>query len=217
MTKKIIHDYLETLGVEESEKKADVLERYADEIMLFNPKLKLVGSTSRDDIVIRHILDSASAYNIFKTMTEEGDTIADLGSGAGLPGIVLSVLLPERKFFLIERMQRRVGFLRSVSALLGLENVKVIDRDMSQLDTKFSLLTSRAFHPVYDIASSIVKLSSAAVFYKGVRKNIEKEVETMREHGYSADIRIEPLTVPKLDEERNALILTSWRRNDEKR
>lgn len=217
MTKKIILDYLETLGVEDGAKKAEVLERYTDEIMLFNPKLKLVGSTSRDDIVIRHILDSASAYNIFKIMTEDGDTIADLGSGAGLPGIVLSVLLPERKFFLIERMQRRVGFLRSVSALLGLGNVKVIDRDISELDTKFSLLTSRAFHPLYDIASNAVKLSSNAVFYKGVRKNIEKEVETMREHGYSADIRIEPLTVPLLEEERNALILTSWRRNDEKR
>lgn len=217
MTKKIIPDYLETLGVEDVGKKANVLEHYVDEIMLFNPKLKLVGSTSRDDIVIRHILDSASAYSIFKTMTEDGDTIADLGSGAGLPGIVLSVLLPERKFFLIERMQRRVGFLRSVSALLGLDNVKVIDRDMSELDTKFSLLTSRAFHPVYDIAAGVVKLSSAAVFYKGVRKNIEKEVETMREHGYSADVRIESLSVPHLDEERNALILTSWRRNDEKR
>lgn len=216
MENKIL-DYLLSLNVEDAETKARQLERYTDEIMLFNPTLKLVGSTDRDDIITRHILDSASAYKVFLDMTKEGETIADLGSGAGLPGIVLSVLLPDRRFYLIERMHRRVGFLRSQCALLKLANVTVIDKDIKDIDEKFTLLTCRAFHPVSDTALMCVKLSDSAVFYKGLRKNIEKETDALKEAGFSYEEKIVPLDVPYLEEERNALILTSWRLDNEKR
>lgn len=217
MKRNSILDYLSSLDVEDAETKSGKLERYVDEIMLFNPSLKLVGSIKKEDIITRHILDSASAYTVFSSMTKDGDTIADLGSGAGLPGIVLASLFPGRKFFLIERMQRRVGFLRAQKALLKLDNVTVIDKDIKEIDETFTLLTCRAFHPLSDTGRECVKLSDKAVFYKGMRKNIEKEVDEMRKEGFTFEEKIVPLSVPHLEEERNALILTSWRLDNEKR
>lgn len=210
MERNRITEYLSSIGVEDSESKGALLEKYTDEIMLFNPSLKLVGSKERDEIITRHILDCAAAYSVFYRETKDGESIADLGSGAGLPGIVLGVLFPSRRFFLIERMQRRVGFLRSVKAVLKLDNVTVVDRDIKDAGLQFDALTSRAFHPVCDIASDAVKLSSKALFYKGTEKNILSETASLRDSGYTFDEEIVPLSVGGLDEERNMLILRNW-------
>ena len=126
MTDNIILEGLKSFGVEKAEDKAIVLSSYLDLVMSFNPSLKLVGEKERDEIARRHILDSASAYPVFLENTEAGDQIGDLGSGAGFPGIVLAILFPDRNFVLIDRMTRRIGFLRIVKAKLNLENVEIL-------------------------------------------------------------------------------------------
>ncbi|MGN1164299.1 MAG: 16S rRNA (guanine(527)-N(7))-methyltransferase RsmG, partial [Candidatus Ornithospirochaeta sp.] len=131
MVDPMILEGLGRLGVEDGETKAEKLSLYLDKIMLFNPSLKLVGEKTREEIVSRHILDSAAAYPVFLSETRPGDSIADLGTGAGLPGIVLSVLFPDRRWVLIDRMSRRIGFLRIVKASLLLDNVEIVDKDIS--------------------------------------------------------------------------------------
>ncbi len=207
MNRNRLKEYLESLSVPESESKSLLLERYADEIMLFNPALKLVGTNDRDELVLRHIMDCASGYPVFCIETTEGSVIADLGSGAGLPGIVLAILFPERKFVLIERMQRRVGFLRSISAVLHLSNVTVLDKDIKEIDEKFDVLTCRAFHPVYDVVEDVVALSSRMILYKGTEKSVKAELDTLRHMGYSFIDEIVPVSVPGLGEERNMVII----------
>ena len=112
MADDIILKGLKAYSVVEAEDKAMILQKYLDEILLFNPVLKLVGEKDREEIIYRHILDSASSYPVFSSLTKKGDKIADLGSGAGLPGVVLAILFPDRNFTLIDRMTRRIGFLR---------------------------------------------------------------------------------------------------------
>ena len=126
MADDIILSGLNAYGVDKAEDKAIILEKYLNEIMLFNPTLKLVGEKERNEIIYRHILDSASAYSLFSTITNSSSTIADLGTGAGLPGVVLAILFPERNFVLIDRMTRRIGFLRAVKAKLNLVNVEIV-------------------------------------------------------------------------------------------
>ena len=210
MTKKNLKAYIVSLGVDNAEEKAEKLWSYTDEIMLFNPSLKLVGSTDRDEILMRHILDCASAYPVFLSETKNGDSIADLGSGAGLPGIVLSILLPDREFYLIERMTRRVGFLRSTAAVLKLGNIHIIDRDISDVKERYSLLTCRAFHPIADIAEHASLLSGNAVFYKGMADNVKRELDTLRSDGWRFEERTVSVTVPGLGEERNLVVLRKW-------
>ena len=212
MTDNIILEGLKSFGVEKAEDKAIVLSSYLDLVMSFNPSLKLVGEKERDEIARRHILDSASAYQVFLENTEAGDQIGDLGSGAGFPGIVLAILFPDRNFVLIDRMTRRIGFLRIVKAKLNLENVEILDKDIKDVKRNFSVITCRAFRPLAEIGHEVVALTSSAILYKAVEDNIEKELETLRSQGFVFNASILPVSIPEEKARRNIVVMKEWRK-----
>ena len=212
MTDNIILEGLKSFGVEKAEGKAIVLSSYLDLVMSFNPSLKLVGEKERDEIARRHILDSASAYPVFLENTEAGDQIGDLGSGAGFPGIVLAILFPDRNFVLIDRMTRRIGFLRIVKAKLNLENVEILDKDIKDVKRNFSVITCRAFRPLSEIGEEVVALTSSAILYKAVEDNIEKELETLRSQGFVFNASILPVSIPGEKARRNIVVMKEWRK-----
>lgn len=212
MTDNIILEGLTSFGVEKAEDKAIVLSSYLDLVMSFNPSLKLVGEKERDEIARRHILDSASAYPVFLENTEAGDQIGDLGSGAGFPGIVLAILFPDRNFVLIDRMTRRIGFLRIVKAKLNLENVEILDKDIKDVKRNFSVITCRAFRPLSEIGEEVVALTSSAILYKAVEDNIEKELETLRFQGFVFNASILPVSIPGENARRNIVVMKEWRK-----
>ena len=212
MTDNIILEGLKSFGVEKAEDKAIVLSSYLDLVMSFNPSLKLVGEKERDEIARRHILDSASAYPVFLENTEAGDQIGDLGSGAGFPGIVLAILFPDRNFVLIDRMTRRIGFLRIVKAKLNLENVEILDKDVKDVKRNFSVITCRAFRPLSEIGEEVVALTSSAILYKAVEDNIEKELETLRFQGFVFNASILPVSIPGENARRNIVVMKEWRK-----
>ena len=212
MTDNIILEGLKSFGVEKAEDKAIVLSSYLDLVMSFNPSLKLVGEKERDEIARRHILDSASAYPVFLENTEAGDQIGDLGSGAGFPGIVLAILFPDRNFVLIDRMTRRIGFLRIVKAKLNLENVEILDKDIKDVKRNFSVITCRAFRPLSEIGEEVVALTSSAILYKAVEDNIEKELETLRTQGFVFNASILPVSIPGEKARRNIVVMKEWRK-----
>ena len=212
MTDNIILEGLKSFGVEKAEDKAIVLSSYLDLVMSFNPSLKLVGEKERDEIARRHIMDSASAYPVFWENTVAGDQIGDLGSGAGFPGIVLAILFPDRNFVLIDRMTRRIGFLRIVKAKLNLENVEILDKDIKDVKRNFSVITCRAFRPLSEIGDEVVALTSSAILYKAVEDNIGKELETLRSQGFVFNASILPVSIPGENARRNIVVMKEWRK-----
>lgn len=103
-----------------------LLERYKH-------SLNLVATTN-EEIIDRGILEAAAYADILSEATPERGRIADLGSGAGLPAIVIAARLPTRTVYLIERRRRRVAFLRMAVAHLALANAKVIYGDATAID-----------------------------------------------------------------------------------
>ena len=198
---------LEMLSISPSPKQLGQLETMVDEIMLFNPTYRLVSNTDRNEIIIRHVLDSASAVPYF---IREGKTeIIDLGSGAGFPGLVLAVFLTSR-ITLCERMTRRVNFLKSLIVRMGLENAVVDPRSAEDIDKRFDIVTSRAFHPLVDCYSymdALRKDDGVIALYKAGKESIGAELNALKEKGYAPTSSILELKVPFLDEKRNLLIL----------
>ena len=215
MDKELLVSGLGRIGAPSDERTSGRLELFISEIMLFNPALKLVGDKDPDEIIIRHVLDSAAAYPVFMKETAEGAVIADLGSGAGFPGVVLSILMPDRHFVLVERMQRRSQFLKGVLARTGLENAEVDESDLSAVRRRFDAVTCRAFHPVFSVAEDVLDILSPGaplLLYKGQRKNVSSELDVLRGEGYSFDEQIEDLRVPYLDEARTMAVLRNIRK-----
>ncbi|MBD5439079.1 MAG: 16S rRNA (guanine(527)-N(7))-methyltransferase RsmG [Treponema sp.] len=203
------------------ERIAPLMENYAGEILLFNGAYNLVNASSRDEIFVRHILDSLSAAQEICRVAEKISaefaqsqsenakkkeskkiTIADIGSGGGLPGIPLAAAFPQFNFVLVERMSKRCAFLENVRALLGLENVRIENSELEKIPHEsFEIVTFRAFRPLEKKMLSnllaVLKKGGALAAYKAKRKNIVEEMRLANCSSYN----IIALDVPFLTDE----------------
>jgi 16S rRNA (guanine527-N7)-methyltransferase len=197
---------------------AELLERYMDEIERFNSAYGLVKIKSRDELIVKHILDSLAPLGHIARLLGTGfskKSLADLGSGAGLPGIPLAVCMPELQVVLIERMGKRADFLRNTVAVLNsaihgarLANVTVEETELEKAAGHFDLVTFRALSPLtpafISAAARLCKspqtplAGGTIAAYKGKQKTASAELKGLT--GYEAELV--PLTVPFLNEER---------------
>jgi len=213
---------IEALIAPRLESVAALLSAYVREIETFNPALSLVGTDDRPELVTRHILDSLSPLGIIagKLTEREGAVsnpanIADVGSGAGLPGIPLAIALPDARFTLIERKGRRAGFLRHAVETLGLSNVAVEEQEMEKVKPgRFTLVTFRAFRPldpgIYKKLARLCTKGGVLAAYKGRREKTGAEMVALEQALPLPAGRWEllPCPVPGLDEERHLLLIS---------
>ena len=219
-----------------------LLTRYVEEIELFNPAYGLVKVQDRRELLVKHILDSLAPLKIIRRLLDgrpcdaenapcrKIPAIADVGSGAGLPGIPLAICMPAAEFTLIERMGRRAGFLRNTLAMLALPNVRVEEAEMEKAaGGRFDLLVFRAFRPLEPaILKGLCRLLAPGgiiAAYKGRRESVEEEMarllgdvppkERFNRELITREIlpwelipwEIIPLEVPFLEEERHLFVI----------
>ena len=115
--------------------------QYAQKLANDSDELGLLGPRELDKIWSRHILNSAVVAELVKP----GELVADVGSGAGLPGIPMAIAAPETDFVLIEPMDRRASWLQEVVDELGLQNVEVVRARAEEVESgQFEVVTARA-------------------------------------------------------------------------
>ena len=133
-------------------KQKSVLNAYADLVRRWNPVLSLVAANDLPRFADRHVVDGLVAAKVLRdTLGGSGCAylrVADLGSGAGLPGIPLAVALPEVWVTLVERSVRKARFLHLVQRELGLANVTVLCAELGQVPSASAdVVTARALMP----------------------------------------------------------------------
>jgi 16S rRNA (guanine527-N7)-methyltransferase len=135
---------LAAAGVEASDALAASLARYLTLLRQWNRVYNLTGVRDPQELVDRHLVESLALRSLLK-----GQRIADIGTGAGLPGIPLAAAEPERSFTLVESRAKRVHFLRHVVGSLGLSNTQVEHCRVEDLPTAaaFDTVLARAVAP----------------------------------------------------------------------
>jgi 16S rRNA (guanine527-N7)-methyltransferase len=133
--------------------------------------------------------------------------VADVGSGAGFPGIPLAVFMPDSRFTLLEPSAKKSAFLRNAAILADLRNVEVLETRLEDVSRCFDLVVFRAFSPLSRASLAalerILDPNGAIVAYKGKLARIEEELV-----GLDAKNRnIVAVPVPFLDEERHLVIV----------
>lgn len=124
------------------------LATYAELLREWNPRINLVAPGTLSTLEERHIADSAQLVPHIPLPSQR---ILDVGSGAGLPGLILAILAPQHSYTLVERDQRKVAFLQTAVFRLGLPNVTVLNIDVRDIKNQFDIVTCRAFASLLDI------------------------------------------------------------------
>lgn len=222
-------DGLTALGLDHSAPTLERFDRYLRELALWNPRLGLV-SDPPSHWVTRHLLDCAAAVPHLRELLRSpvaagrGTLVADLGSGAGLPGIPIALLMDDASVHLVERSGRRAGFLRNAVAAVGLSACEVHERDSEDYLRRFQadapagqpvappaavLVVERAFRPFTgSTALSVVRaLPAGAVYAVFVARlsAVAAEVQGLREGPaveFAVDLRTIRIDVPLLGAER---------------
>ena len=153
----------------------------------------LIGPLEPARLWSRHILNSAVAAPLFAS----GARVGDVGSGAGLPGIVLAIARPDVQWVLIEPMERRVTWLQEQKDALGLDNVEIV-RARGEEWTEGAVLdavTARAvsaLKTLIPLTAPLVRVGGELVLFKGANaaNEIDAAAKQIRKYGLD-DIRVE--------------------------
>ncbi|MDH5544493.1 MAG: 16S rRNA (guanine(527)-N(7))-methyltransferase RsmG [Gammaproteobacteria bacterium] len=141
--------YINGLGLELSEDKRSLLLRYLDLLFKWNKAYNLTAIKDRQTMLVRHIVESLALIPYIY-----GREIADIGTGAGLPGIPLAIAFPDRHFTLVDSNGKKTRFLNQVKLELSLKNITVMNNRIETLrcESPFDQILSRAFA---DIATTL--------------------------------------------------------------
>lgn len=194
------------LGVTISEAQVERLADYVALLAKWNAVYNLTAIRDPRQMLVQHILDSLSI--VPHLAARDGKSILDVGSGGGLPGIVLAIVLPERSVTLNDIVQKKTAFQAQAKAELKLENLSVVTGRVENLRPgidvpgKFDAIVSRAFAELADfvtLARHLVSERGSIWAMKGVRP----DAEIQRLPAGARVAQVIRLTVPLLDAERH--------------
>ncbi len=195
--------YNQTIDTSEQEEK---LLNYLALIQKWNGTHNLTAIRDPKTMLTHHIFDSLA---VLPHLT--GTTIADIGSGAGLPGIPIAIMQPEWKVTLIESNKKKTAFLQQAKIELKLTNITVIADRVEQYQTKkpFDIIISRALSSLNDFISMSTNLAdkeTKKTQYVAMKASNFKQETHNLPNGYTVD-RIVRLLVPGLNAERHLIII----------
>jgi 16S rRNA (guanine527-N7)-methyltransferase len=165
------------------------LNKYKDFLLSSNKSLNLIGKTTENQIFTRHFADSAQIYDLIEHKSE----IVDLGSGAGFPGVILKILMDDKKIAgnitLIDKSPKKCKFLQDLSNKLGL-TLKIINLKIENFNfNKISTVVSRAFKKTIDTIDILLKNNDKIIniiLIKG--KTYQQELEDAKKK-YTFDVK----------------------------
>lgn len=196
-----LHSGADALGVALTTEQGERLLDYLELLVRWNGVYNLTAVRDANDMVTRHLLDSLAIAHLVR-----GETLIDLGTGAGLPGIPLAILVPSRRVTLVDSNGKKTRFLREAVRVLGLANVHIEQARAEDLQGQYDCVVARAFASLADflgVGGHLLAAEGVCVAMKGVID--EGEVA-----GLPPGFRIEeivPLNVPGLDAARHAVII----------
>ncbi len=109
---------LAKLNIEITDNQLNLLEQYYDMLIFWNNKINLTTIVDKEDVYLKHFYDSLTVVKVIDL--NKVDSLCDVGTGAGFPGIVLKILFPKLKITLIDSLNKRINFLNEVIEKLGL-------------------------------------------------------------------------------------------------
>ena len=174
---------------------------YLEILKKWNEAYNLTAVRNLEDMVAMHLLDSLSIAPFIK-----GKNILDAGTGAGLPGIPLAILYPERRFTLLDSNGKKIRFLFQTKNQLGLENVNEVQAraEKYQTEAPFSAITSRAFSGLVEMIEKTKHLLGKEGRFYAMKGQFQDQELSMLPKHYKV-IAVHHLVVPGVNSKRHLI------------
>ncbi|MEY3638525.1 MAG: Ribosomal small subunit methyltransferase [Pseudomonadota bacterium] len=196
------------LGLDLSEAQQQNLMAYLDLIQKWNKVYNLTALRDPKEMLTHHLLDSLSAVGPLQrhlqavlSFDEQGCALLDVGSGGGLPGVVVAICCPKVRVTCVDAVSKKAAFVQQVAASLKLPNLKGVHARVESLSGPFDVVCSRAFASLPDF----VAWSSGALADAGVWMAMKGKLPTdemLALPSFAQVFHVEQLQVPGLDAER---------------
>ncbi|MCI6107939.1 MAG: 16S rRNA (guanine(527)-N(7))-methyltransferase RsmG [Candidatus Faecimonas sp.] len=208
MTEQEFIDSIKELGIEPTDKQLYQLSKFYELLIEWNQKINLTRITDKKEVYLKHFYDSL-------TISKELDlnkinTLCDVGTGAGFPGIVLKIFYPDLKITLIDSLLKRVKYLNEIIKELNLKEIKAIHTRAEDYKETFDIVTARAVANIEKLLTytmHLVKKDGKLIAMKGnIDEEITEDVRKRIDKKYKL-IKINKFYLPKEESHRSLVII----------
>lgn len=169
---------LKKLNIELNNDQLNQLEKYYELLIKYNEFMNLTGITEHDQVFLKHFYDSLT---IAKTIDLNNiQTLCDIGTGAGFPGLVLKICFPDLKITLLDSLNKRVEFLKDVIKELELKDIEVIHARAEEYAinhrNQFDVTTARAVAHLSVLLEYAIPMTKVGKYFIALKANVDEEI-----------------------------------------
>lgn len=174
MTREEFIKAVEELNINLTDEQLSKLEKYYKLLIEWNEKINLTRITEEKEVYLKHFYDSLTISKVVDLSTKE--TLCDVGTGAGFPGIVLKIVYPNLKITLVDSLLKRVNYLNTIIKDLELENITAIHSRGEDFKEKFDIVTARAVANIEKLLGFTMHLVKNNGMFIAMKGNIDDEI-----------------------------------------
>ena len=211
--KELMSSYGKEINIVFNDKQLEQFYDYMNLMIEWNEKINLTAITEPEDIILKHFIDSLTINKYI----EIDETLADVGTGAGFPGIPLKIYRPDLKITLVDSLNKRINFLNEVIAKLNLEDIETVHSRIEDFGQNikyrenFKYVTARAVANLQVLSEyllPLVKQEGNCICMKGseIEEELEKSNKAIHILGGIVENQ-EKLLLPHSDIKRNIIII----------
>ena len=208
MTEKEFIEEVKKLGITPAKEQMQQLEKFYRLLIEWNQKINLTRITEKEEVYLKHFYDSLTIVK--EIDLSKVDTLCDVGTGAGFPGIVLKIFYPNLKITLIDSLLKRVNYLNKIIKELELKDIKAIHTRGEEYHETFDVVTARAVANIEKLLKytmHLVNKNGKLIAMKGnIDEELTEEVKKKISKKYKI-IKINKFLLPKENSNRSLIVI----------
>lgn len=173
---------LKKINIELNDNQLEQLNKYYELLVEWNEKFNLTNITDKEQVFLKHFYDSLTLSKVVDLKQEE--SLCDIGTGAGFPGLVLKIVFPNLRVILVDSLNKRIEFLKEVIKELKLDNIEVYHDRAEEFAKsnieKYDIVTARAVAHLSVLLEYSIPMVKINKYFIAMKANIDTEIEKSR-------------------------------------
>lgn len=204
---------LHKINIKITDKQLAQLEQYYNILLEENKKYNLTSITNKEEVYLKHFYDSLTINKIINLTNQ---SLCDIGTGAGFPGLVLKIVFPSLNITLVDATKKKCNFLKMVISKLNLKDINIINERAEiyskEVREKYDIVTSRAVAPLKHLLEYSIPLVKINGYYIAMKSDISKEIEGINIYEEKLNIKEEDRIIFELPKENSLRTLIKYKK-----